>query len=163
MKTRIINARIVLPEREIMQGTLNIAEEKIVSVSAGSSADENIVNISEERKKLDFGGDVIIPGLIDLHVHGCKGFDTMDGTITAFKNIAIALLRQGTAAFLPTTMTASNERLNEIISIGAKIKSSVNQAEMLGFHLEGPCISDHYLGRKKDSGREQAGSFGWPG
>ena len=149
MRTRISNARIVLPERELLQSDLVITAETISSIDFAfvvavldrkSDADEIV---------LDFAGDIVIPGLIDLHVHGSKGADTMDGTVQAFSKICIALITQGTVAYLPTTMTASPERLTEIIKAGAQISPADNQAEILGFHLEGPYISEHYLGAQK--------------
>lgn len=139
MQKKIINVRIILPDREVMQGELYIAAGKIVPLDMDCS----------DTATADFAGDIIIPGLIDLHVHGSKGADTMDGTLPAFKIMSCALLQQGTIAFLPTTMNAASERLQEIMASGAAVQSSVKQAEILGFHLEGPCISEHYLGAQK--------------
>ena len=139
MQMKILNARIVLPDREVTSGTLHIAEGKIMSANAGCP----------EMTIVDFCGDIMIPGLIDLHVHGSSGADTMDGTEHSFKKMSKALLQQGTIAFLPTTMNAASEQLIKIISIGTEMLPAVNQAEILGFHMEGPCISEHFLGAQQ--------------
>ena len=127
MQTKILNARIVLPDREVTNGTLHIAEGRILHASAEGP----------EITIVDFNGDIMIPGLIDLHVHGSNGADTMDGTLQSFTIMSKALLQQGTIAFLPTTMNAASEHLKKIMTVGTEMLPAVNQAEILGFHLEG--------------------------
>ena len=51
------------------------------------------------------GKQYVIPGMIDIHVHGAAGFDFMDGKQEAFEGIALALAKEGTTSFLATTIT----------------------------------------------------------
>ena len=130
MRTRIINVRIILPDRELMSGGLTISAGKIASVDELLPFEADNGPFVEERSVVDFAGDTVIPGLIDLHVHGSQGADTMDGTLPAFAKLSAALLRQGTVAFLATTMNASVGRLKEILSTGAKLPPSSSRRSL---------------------------------
>ena len=140
----LTNLKAVLPDRVQADAALCIAGEKITRIVGNAK-----VRCGEYDSRIaivDFGGDYVVPGLIDLHVHGCGGADTMDGSATALAQMAKALLRQGTTAFLATTMTAGVEHLRKVLSVGESWNSTPRQAEFLGFHMEGPCISPKYRG-----------------
>ncbi|MBV8502422.1 MAG: N-acetylglucosamine-6-phosphate deacetylase [Paucibacter sp.] len=89
----------------------------------------------------------ILPGFVDLHVHGASGVDIMEGS-DAGATVARTHARHGTTAMLGTTMTArmaSIERaLHGLAGVIAQRQSGC--ARMLGVHLEGPFISAHRLG-----------------
>lgn len=93
-------------------------------------------------------GQIVVPGFIDRHIHGALGSDVMDGTKDSLKNIAVSLTREGTTAFLATTMT--QERSNIIKSLSAVKEymktDNLSGAELLGAHLEGPFISPDFIG-----------------
>lgn len=91
---------------------------------------------------------VVVPGFIDQHIHGAKGFDAMDGTLEALGGIAEALPKEGTTAFLATTMTQSPENINNALKAVKEYKG-LNKTEgalLLGVHLEGPFISTSMIG-----------------
>lgn len=139
----LTNLQAVLPDRILPQGALRIAGDKIAGFGL-ATPDQTPVTV-------DFAGDIVIPGLIDLHVHGCGGSDTMDASATALENMATALLQQGTTAFLATTMTASPSRLQAVLSLGKIFHPTDWHAELLGFHMEGPCISPDFHGAQNVS------------
>lgn len=87
----------------------------------------------------DMGGRKALPGLIDIHIHGCMGADTMDGDL---QPIAAYLARNGVTSWLPTTMTAPLERLQKLTNHIPRL----NGAQVLGYHMEGPFISPAYAG-----------------
>ena len=91
---------------------------------------------------------VVVPGFIDQHIHGAKGFDAMDGTIEALSGIAEALPKEGTTAFLATTMTQSPKNINTALETVKNYKNmnKAEGAEILGVHLEGPFISTSMIG-----------------
>lgn len=101
------------------------------------------------------GQPKIIPGFIDLHVHGGGGADMMEGQ-SAAKTIAKTHLKFGTTSFLATTMTAPHSDLVKAFE-GMKEaynNKEKNEARILGVHLEGPFISTEKLGAQPDFARE---------
>ncbi len=90
----------------------------------------------------------IVPGFIDLHIHGAENADVMDGTVKSIETLQKALLKEGTTAFLPTTITQSNEeKLQALVNIKDYMNNkSSSGAEILGVHLEGPFISKKRAG-----------------
>lgn len=90
----------------------------------------------------------IVPGYIDLHVHGVAGVDVMDATPTALNTMSQMLAREGTTSFLATTMSMP---IPDIYSAIKNIASYLqapheNGAEILGIHLEGPFIAPDKMG-----------------
>ncbi|TWT13315.1 N-acetylglucosamine-6-phosphate deacetylase [Planomicrobium sp. CPCC 101079] len=82
-----------------------------------------------------------LPGFVDVHIHGAAGFDAMDATAEALGGIAAALPNEGTTSFLATTMTQSENAIDEALENASRFTAGDGQAEMLGIHLEGPFIS----------------------
>ncbi|QXH57692.1 N-acetylglucosamine-6-phosphate deacetylase [Pseudomonas maumuensis] len=88
----------------------------------------------------------LLPGFIDLHVHGGGGSDIMQGG-EAFATIARTHRRFGTTSLLATTMTAPREELARVLGeLGAHLKQPRQGARILGVHLEGPYINPGKLG-----------------
>ena len=145
----LTNGRLVLPDRVWPQASMLLVNGLIADIiddnSLGEKHDRNCLNYD----RVDLQGDLIIPGLIDLHVHGCGGADVMDEQPLALTDVATALLRQGTTAFLATTMTAPAVNLDAAISKTIDAHSANCVAECLGFHLEGPNLSARYRGAQK--------------
>lgn len=91
----------------------------------------------------DACGAQAIPGLTDIHAHGCMGHDTMDGDLS---EMADFLARRGTTTWYPTTMTCS---MDDIIK-AASADTNVPGANIPGFHLEGPFISPKHKGAQNE-------------
>ncbi len=92
---------------------------------------------------------ILIPGMIDLHIHGAHGCDVMDGTPESLSTISKTLAAEGVTGFLATTMTESIERIETAISNSLYCqKNQLDQqgAEILGLHLEGPFLSKAFMG-----------------
>lgn len=92
----------------------------------------------------DFGGNKIYPGLIDIHSHGCIGYDTMEGNID---KMADWELSQGVTTWYPTTMTMSREDVARATSAPIDFGHGAN---IPGFHLEGPFINVKYKGAQNE-------------
>ncbi len=88
----------------------------------------------------------IVPGFIDQHIHGAGTADTMDNTDEALTKFASTLPKEGTTAFLPTTMTYDLGVVKEVIAKVDEHKHAANEALMVGIHMEGPFISPDYMG-----------------
>ena len=90
----------------------------------------------------------LLPGMIDLHIHGSFGFDTMDGSEDALSQISQSLAKKGTTGYLATTMTAPPNLIEQVLAAVKIYKENNIQtgAELLGVHLEGPFISPNRMG-----------------
>lgn len=88
----------------------------------------------------------LIPGLIDLHIHGTHGKDVMDASESAYKTISRSLAAEGVTGFLATTMTADDEQIEKVLKTIGALPPHEDGAAMLGVHLEGPFISKSKLG-----------------
>lgn len=101
---------------------------------------------------LDASGCTILPGFIDLHVHGGAGHDTMDATPTALAAMCDFFAQHGVTAFLPTTMTAPHEDIRRAVAAVEDLSAQPpTGARMLGVHVEGPYISPVYPGAQPAS------------
>lgn len=90
-------------------------------------------------------GYSLLPGMIDIHIHGAAGADTMDATFEAIEKMANALPHEGTTSFLATTMTQTEQAIEKALENVAnymKRSDGNGKAEVLGIHLEGPFINE---------------------
>ncbi len=105
-----------------------------------------IVKIGKtDTEGVDFQKNRIYPGLIDIHSHGCIGYDTMEGHLC---EMAEWLLSRGTTTWYPTTMTMSEE---DIIRATSEKIDTGRGANILGFHMEGPFINKKYKGAQNEA------------
>lgn len=91
---------------------------------------------------VEAGGCYVIPGLTDLHFHGCKGHDFSDGDPEGLAAIAQYQLSRGVTQICPAGMTLPEEQLLRICRVAARHKAAGRGgAELCGIHLEGPFLS----------------------
>ncbi len=88
----------------------------------------------------------LVPGFIDLHIHGAAGHDVMDASVQALANISLQLAKEGVTGFLATTMTAPRERIEAALAVIPEAIKKVQGAAIFGVHLEGPFISREKMG-----------------
>lgn len=120
--------------------SITIAEDRICAVTDTAAADETVV---------DATGCYVIPGLTDIHFHGCVGYDFCDGTKEAFSHMAAYELKNGITTICPATMTLSEEVLLNICKEAAQYKKEQQAAadpaafgaSLVGINLEGPFLS----------------------
>jgi N-acetylglucosamine-6-phosphate deacetylase len=128
-------------------GYIKIEKDKIVEI--GDTLTLNNKNLSS-IKRYDLPSVFsLVPGFIDVHIHGAGGSDTMDATNEALENIARTLPKEGTTSFLATTITQGSVAIESAIAKVAeylKQKNAPGKAEVLGIHLEGPFISPKRAG-----------------
>jgi N-acetylglucosamine-6-phosphate deacetylase len=97
--------------------------------------------------QLDATGCTVLPGFVDVHVHGAVGHDTMDAEPAALAAMARFFARHGVTSFLPTTMTAGPQAtLAAVQAVAAYCRTPAAGARVLGVHLEGPYLSPRYPG-----------------
>lgn len=98
-------------------------------------------NIDGEEQ-LDASGKLVIPGLIDIHTHGCVGYDCCDGDLEGYEKMTAFYAGQGVTSFLFTTMTFSENKLTGILEkINVFMDSDKNGAYAHGIYMEGPFIN----------------------
>jgi N-acetylglucosamine-6-phosphate deacetylase len=110
--------------------------------------------VSEATARGDDGQPIVLPGFIDLHVHGGGGADTMDAG-AAVAQIARTHARHGTTALLATTMTAPMRDIEAALRALGPLcaQRAAGSARVLGVHLEGPYINAERLGAQPDFAR----------
>jgi N-acetylglucosamine-6-phosphate deacetylase len=98
-------------------------------------------------KMYEFPADYhLLPGLMDLHIHGIHGKDVMDASEEALQEMSHALAAQGVTGFLATTMTARAAQLEAVLKICPAAMLHREGAAILGVHLEGPFIAASKIG-----------------
>jgi N-acetylglucosamine-6-phosphate deacetylase len=99
---------------------------------------------------LDLAGDYLLPGFVDVHIHGYKGCDTMEGE-AAIRAMSRELYKDGVAAFLPTTMSAAPEAtLHAVTGVRAAMAAPEPAgAQVLGVHLEAPFLNPLRAGAQR--------------
>ena len=96
---------------------------------------------------MDFRGYYIAPGFIDTHTHGCCGIDiTNIKSPSQLNELSKALLKFGVTAFVPTLVSASHERILQVLQMLVGVKDKVEGARVLGMALEGPYINPRRKG-----------------
>lgn len=133
------NVNIYVENEGIIKTSLAVEEGKIKAIG-------NDIDVEEYYEVKN--NWIVVPGFIDQHVHGAAASDAMDGTVEDISKIACALAKEGTTAFLPTTMTQSPENIiNALEAIKKYIELNPKTgSKVLGVHLEGPFISPDFIG-----------------
>jgi N-acetylglucosamine-6-phosphate deacetylase len=133
---------------------LKVIENGIVIVNDGM-----IEYVGEEKKTANFvsydnihKGEYIVPGFIDIHCHGGNGYDTMDSTYEALKEISKFKAKNGCTGFLATTVTSSMKDTTKALKNinDYKKQHPKEDAEILGIHLEGPFINAKQKGAQRE-------------
>ena len=97
-------------------------------------------NLFDSGEIIDGEGCYAIPGLIDVHFHGCMGYDFCDGTKEAIEKIAEYEASQGVTTIVPATMTLSEEELMKIMANGGTYENKEGAAVLAGINMEGPFL-----------------------
>lgn len=114
-------------------------EGKLTDITVENGTITAIAPASKKTAGMDCSGLSVIPGLVDMHTHGCVGYDTMDAH---FEEMSVFLAQNGTTSWLPTTMTMDYESIRRV----TEASREVSGAQILGFHMEGPYINEKRKG-----------------
>ena len=124
--------------------------EQLVSIHIANGKIEKIVPTQESCPgQLDGKGNYVLPGLIDLHIHGFGGFGPEIGTQESLLRMSQVLLEQGVTSFCPTLYCGQPADMENLLRTLSPVVGTEKGARILGFHLEGPFISPQKPGVMK--------------
>ncbi len=142
-KFAIFTKNIITPDTVIPQGVVLVEGKKILEVGHRFE----VAFEDSEFETLHFEQKTLVPGFIDVHIHGARGRDVMEGTREAVEVVSRHLALHGTTSYLATTVTASPiETIQAVESLGKIVPDETGGARILGLHLEGPFISQEKRG-----------------
>ena len=144
---RITGADLVLPDRVVAGGTMLIQGERIASLE-----DLRPEGRSDLQIDFDLPDHYVVPGFIDVHVHGLEGIDTLDGA-ESIAAIAERMPRFGVTAFCPTSLACDPPTLRRMLS-GVRLARTTRPpggARVLPAHLESNFINPDYKGAQPES------------
>ena len=125
------NATVYNEEFEAVRLNITVDGERIAAIDGREDGDT----------VLDLAGYTVLPGLIDIHIHGCGGHDTGEATEEALQAMSTCLVNRGVTSFCPTSMTLSFEELQRIFQNVADCREKVSGAYIQGINMEGPYIA----------------------
>lgn len=134
------NARIFDPFFTMEKGDIEIENGLIKNIGTNLSGSEEI----------DLSGLTVMPGFVDIHIHGCNGFDCTDGKKESVCGMSRFLAKRGVTSFCPATMTLPVDRIRQSLSYISGAMGNEPGARILGVNLEGPFISKEKKGAQDE-------------
>lgn len=144
----------VLIGHEVVENQVVIFDQHILSIESKSEFESRPIEFIEKVEVHRYSG-VLVPGFIDVHIHGASGHDVMDGTGEAIQKMSESIVKMGTTAFLATTMTMAQDRIERALNTvrnhqthqAEQLKMGQQSgAKLIGAHLEGPFINPIFKG-----------------
>ena len=142
----LIHANYLDEDFRLVQGDIEIEDGKILRVGKDLPR-------KEEDLAVDCAGSyTVVPGFVDVHIHGCAGSDTCDATREALEAMAAFLLAHGVTSFCPTTMTTSRETIQAALLAAKDMMDHPMEegARVVGVNMEGPFIAKERKGAQKE-------------
>ena len=140
MKTLITNAHIISPGIDLVGGSVLIVDNRIADVLQPGAP------LPEADKTIDAGGNMLLPGFIDIHSHGAGGCDTCDCSVESIRTIADCKMKEGVTTWLPTTLTLGTKTLMDVCECVKTYAANPTGSKTPGVHLEGPYINPRQCG-----------------
>ena len=135
----IDNVIVYTPDKKFMKGGIVLEGKTIRSIYTEKDTPD-----LRGKDVINGNGAYAIPGLIDLHFHGCKGDDFCDASKEAIARIAAYEASIGVTAIAPATMTLPVEELEHVLTVAAEYNRETRdekKADLVGINMEGPFIS----------------------
>ena len=140
---------MILKNADVFQENGNFLQHDIF-INGEYITDHKPEQTAEDSTVIDADGLYAIPGLIDIHFHGCMNRDFCDADHESIRIISEYQLNNGITSILPATMTLGEEDLCNICRTAYTYKGNTG-SEILGINLEGPFISESKRGAQDSS------------
>ncbi len=134
------NASVCCADFHLHPVDVRVCGPRIAEISAGLQSTDVI----------DLSGLLLLPGLVDIHIHGRSGADTCDASLESLQTISRSLAELGVTSFCPTTMTLAQSDLVHCLEVIRTAVDQVTGAAIRGINLEGPYISRNRKGAQKE-------------
>ncbi len=144
---RIAGGTVLTEDFRLIPGSIDIEGERIFRIFGENDFPET----GEVQTIIDATNLYVLPGFIDMHIHGFMGADTCDAEEESIARMALCLADKGVTTFLPTTMTLPLPDLDKVLQAVDRYMSSGNRdgAFVAGVHLEGPYLSPRKCGAQR--------------
>ena len=130
----------------IIKNVKIFGEDRVFTEGEAGVRDGRFVPVNEaDCEVIDGEGCYMIPGLVDIHFHGCVGDDFCDASVDAIKNMAKYEASVGVTSICPATMTLAESELHEIMKTAGSYDGKEG-AKLVGINMEGPFISEKKKG-----------------
>ena len=131
----IVNARVVAEAGLIESGSVQVVNGRVAAVRVGDHARPVGARV------IDGEGQLLIPGMIDVHIHGANGYDMMDGTRQSIEEVSRACAATGCTSFLATSVSSTFEELQRFVECVRMVAGDEPGALIAGIHAEGPYLN----------------------
>lgn len=142
----IQHVKVHLPHQILPSATVWISNGKLKRIEPTQELDK----IESDAERMDGNGMWLIPGMIDVHIHGANGYDMMDGTEYSVQEVSRACAATGCTSFLATSVSSTIEDLLDMIRSVKAVIGREQGARIAGIHLEGPYLNPKRKGMQNE-------------
>ncbi len=139
------NVQMVLRNSIVPSANVWISEGKIMRIDTG-----DLPIVEGEHELIDGRGHLLVPGMIDVHIHGANGFNMMDGKAESIQEVSRVCASTGCTSFLATSVSSKIEDLLEMIRSVKLVIGQEAGAKIAGIHLEGPYLNPKRKGMQNE-------------
>ena len=140
----VIEGGTLITPKEVLFGHTLVIENGLIASLQTQKRDD-----VSRSLRIDATGLWVVPGMIDIHVHGALGFEVIDATSGALHGMARFFASHGVTGYLPTTTSASGKMILSAIKNVAQTSQPGDGAHHLGVHLEGPYLNPDFAGAQR--------------
>jgi len=146
----IKNGNVLTETWQFEQLDLRITGDAIEKIAPDGSMEAEC-DLRQEPE-FDAEGLYVLPGLVDIHIHACAGYDFCDAREESVTGMAKYLIRQGVTSFVAASMAYDEERLQKVFKVGKNMVESgiPGGAQLRGIHMEGPFFSKAKKGAQSE-------------
>lgn len=146
MNNNIIqNVNVLLPHQILPSATVWVTNGKIERIES-----QEAPQFDEGYERIDGHGMWLIPGMIDVHIHGANGYDMMDGTEASIQEVSHTIAATGCTSFLVTSVSSTMDDLLNMIRCVKSVIGREQGAKIAGIHLEGPYLNPRRKGMQNE-------------